>query len=259
MRNWIAALVCALMMVGVMACQGGSGEQSSAEGHDGATLAANQKMGKVVETMDSGGYTYVQLDTGSETIWAAAPVCQVALGDELIISTGMPMQNFRSDTLDRTFDVVYFTGGFEPAGDHSHDGDMHPSAAVQSGGGTSVKMAGGHETAKIEAADLTGISKADGGYTVAELWSNKVGLVGQSVTLRGRVVKYNSGIMGRNWLHIQDGSGVEGANDLTITTQGTAVVGEIVLVKGTVAVDKDFGMGYRYDLILEEATVNAEQ
>ena len=83
-------------------------------------------------------------------------------------------------------------------------------------------------------------------------------MAGRQVTVRGKVVKYNGGIMGRNWLHIQDGTGAEGANDLTVTTQAVVGVGQTVLVSGTAAVDRDFGAGYRYDLIVENATVTVE-
>jgi hypothetical protein len=67
-------------------------------------------------------------------------------------------------------------------------------------------------------------------------------------------VKYNEQIMGRNWLHIRDGSGTAGKdNDLTVTTADKAAVGDVVVVKGKVQVDKDFGAGYSYPVIVEDA------
>ena len=107
--------------------------------------------------------------------------------------------------------------------------------------------------------DLTGIAKAEGGRTVAELYAEKDQLAGQKVIIRGKVVKTNSGIMDRNWLHVRDGSGAEGANDLTVTTTGELPkVGDIVLVTGQVTLNKDFGMGYQYDIIVEDAEVSVE-
>lgn len=107
--------------------------------------------------------------------------------------------------------------------------------------------------------DLAGIAKAEGGRTVAEVFAAKAGLAGQEVLVRGRVVKANPNIMGRNWLHIRDGSGGEGTNDLTVTTTGTAPqVGDTVLVKGKVALDRDLGMGYLYEVIVEDAEVTIE-
>jgi hypothetical protein len=107
--------------------------------------------------------------------------------------------------------------------------------------------------------DLTGIAKAEGGKTVAEVHAERSELVGQTVSVRGKVVKTNANIMGKNWLHVQDGSGEDGTKDLTVTTSdGLPDIGETVVVSGTVALDKDYGMGYVYDVILEDATVKAE-
>jgi hypothetical protein len=78
------------------------------------------------------------------------------------------------------------------------------------------------------------------------------------VKVRGKVVKYNSGIMGKNWLHIQDGSGAAGSNDLTVTTSANTKVGDTVLVAGVLSANKDFGSGYKYALIVQDAKVTVE-
>ena len=107
--------------------------------------------------------------------------------------------------------------------------------------------------------DLAGIAKAEGGKTVAEVYAEKDALVGTTVAVRGKVVKVNAGIMDKNWLHVRDGSGEEGTNDLTVTTEGDLPeVGATVLVSGSLATDKDFGMGYQYPVILEDAVVTVE-
>lgn len=109
------------------------------------------------------------------------------------------------------------------------------------------------------AVDLSGIARAEGGKTVAEVYGEKDALAGQNVRVRGKVVKVNSGIMGKNWLHIRDGSGSDGTNDLTVTTTGALpTVGDTVVVNGTVAINRDFGAGYSYDVIVEEAEVTVE-
>jgi hypothetical protein len=114
-------------------------------------------------------------------------------------------------------------------------------------------------TTSSETVDLSGIEKADGGKTIAEVFAEKEQLAGQPVVLRGRIVKTNAGIMGKNWLHVRDGTGAEGTNDLTVTTTDVLPnVGDTVLVAGPLSVDKDFGMGYRYDLIIEDAEVTVE-
>jgi hypothetical protein len=107
--------------------------------------------------------------------------------------------------------------------------------------------------------DVSGIAKADGGKTVAEVFAEKDALAGKQVTLRGKVVKSNTGIMGKNWIHVRDGSGAEGTNDLTVTTvTAQPNVGDTVVITGPVSLNKDFGMGYQYDVIVEDAQVTVE-
>lgn len=109
--------------------------------------------------------------------------------------------------------------------------------------------------------DLAGIAKADAGLTVAELFDRKAELSGKPVLVRGKVVKVAANIMDRDWVHVRDGSGAEGKNDLTVTTKSTprAKVGDLVLVKGVVTTDKDLGMGYKYDVLIEDGDVQVEQ
>ena len=198
---------------------------------------------EVLETMNGGGYTYVQVKTDSGVIWAAGPEAAIKVGDRVNLGDGMLMSDFHSETLNRTFEEIYFVGGIKVVG----------------GGSSAPAMVSAHGAGDAPAAvEIGNVKKADGGSTIAELFAGKSDLAGKTVLVRGRVVKYTANIMGRNWLHIQDGSGEAGTNDLTITTNGTAKIGDLGLVKGTAAVDKDFGAGYSYELIVEEATVTVE-
>jgi hypothetical protein len=108
--------------------------------------------------------------------------------------------------------------------------------------------------------DLTGILKAEGGKSVLDVYTEKAALANQKVVVRGKVVKTNAGIMNKDWVHIRDGSGEEGTNDLTVTTTSKPLpnVGDTVLVSGTVILDKDFGMGYQYPVMIEDAEVKIE-
>ena len=92
--------------------------------------------------------------------------------------------------------------------------------------------------------------------TIAALYQEKANLGGHQVQLHGKIVKVNNAIMNRNFLHLRDGTGKEGSNDLTITSQDSAEVGDEVVVTGTITVDKDFGAGYTYPILLEQATVS---
>jgi len=111
-------------------------------------------------------------------------------------------------------------------------------------------------SAEKSSVSLAGIAKAEGGKTIQEIFDEKAALAGGKVTVRGKAVKANAGIMGRNWVHIRDGSGANGDNDLTVTTAGGDwQVGDVVTVVGVVRTDKDFGAGYAYPVIIEEATL----
>jgi hypothetical protein len=136
-----------------------------------------------------------------------------------------------------------------------------PAPAADTAATPPATMPENHPVAQPGAAvDVANIAKAEGGKTVAEIYAEKDALANQQVTVRGKVVKVNSGIMNMDWLHLRDGSGDEGSNDLTVTTAAkpTPAVGDTVLVTGTVATNKDYGMGYQYPVILEQAQVTVE-
>ena len=214
-----------------------------------APEAAPGKTGKVTETMDAAGYTYVQVDTGAEQFWAAAPQFAVAVGDDIVVPEGMPMPDYHSKTLDRTFDMVYFVPSVLVGGAQNLSGDVpadHPS------------MDGGKTVVEETTVDLSGITVAEGGVTVEDMFTKKAELAGKSVSVRGKVVKFTPEIMGKNWIHLQDGTGAAGTNDLTVTTSATAKTGDTVTVKGALVIDKDFGYGYAYDVIIEDAEVTVE-
>jgi len=102
------------------------------------------------------------------------------------------------------------------------------------------------------------IQPAEGGLTVRDIFAKRTDLSGKSVTVRGKVVKAMQGVMGTNWYHIEDGTGDAGTNDLAVTSDGLAKIGDVVLVSGTLTANKDLGMGYHYDAIIEKAKVKVE-
>jgi len=198
--------------------------------------------------MDAAGYTYVLIDNGSEQVWVAGPSTKVAVGDEVMAAEGgVPMVNYHSKTLDRDFDVVYFVSSILNAS---------APAAIS---GTPAQPSVPTPAPAVEV-DLSGISTVEGGQTVSDVFTKKEELAGKEVILRGKVVKFSPQIMGKNWLHVQDGTGDagDGTNDLTVTTAVDAQVGDTVLVTGLVTLDKDFGYGYKYNVIVEDAQVVVE-
>lgn len=223
--------------------------------------------GKVMQTMTTAGYTYVQVDTGHQKVWAATTHLTVTNGDHVTVFGALPMSGFHSKSLDRDFDVVYFTGKITITSDANGvaTAPMLPPGHPALPGAASPVLPPNHPSltglpASGAPVDLAGIKKAAGGRTVQEIIFGSPQLAGQMVAVRGRVVKYNAMVMGKNWLHIQDGSGSADRkdNDLTITTATPAKLGDTVLVTGKVTTNKDFGAGYKYGVILEDAKVTVE-
>ena len=265
-----------LVLIGLLACATGfahAGDASTAPANPSSADAVTSFSGKVVETMNTAGYTYVLVDTGSKKLWAAAMQFAVKVGDKVTVAAGMPMPNYHSKSLKRDFDLIYFSGGIAVKGSGSQAvagvPALPPGHPPLPGGSSGVgdaapTLPAGHPDLKGETArpnlDLTGIKRATGGKTVEEIVAEKTKLAGKPVTVRGKVVKYNSMILGKNWLHIRDGSGSAGKsdNDLTVTSTDSAKVGDIVLVTGNVSTNKDFGAGYKYSLMIEEANVSVE-
>ncbi|MCP5053876.1 MAG: nucleotide-binding protein [bacterium] len=214
--------------------------------------------GEVLETMDSGGYTYVRFREKDQTLWVAARRFQVKKGDTVEFSQAAPIKNFQSKTLGKTFDTILFVGSVKVNGKvPGRDNKMQlPKGHVP----LDSKPAPDAKKSKAKVVTVTpgSIKKAAGGYTVAQCYKEKDTLNGKKISVRGRVVKFTPGIMGRNWLHIKDGSGEIGADDLTVTTQQEVKTGDLVLVTGTIVYDKNFGAGYIYKVIVEKATVVVE-
>jgi len=204
--------------------------------------------GRVVETMDSGGYTYVQLDTGSSKVWAAGPVTPVKKGDPVRISSGMPMKNFHSKTLKRDFDLLYFSNEIKVASQKDEMTAMPPRQDKM------AALPPHHDKAKTKvSADK--LKRAKNGKTIAEIYRDRKKLAGKKVRVRGMLAKYVGNIYGKNWLHIRDNSSKQ---DLLVITSDKTRPGDVVLVEGTVALDKDNGIGQVYKVVLEDARLLGE-
>ncbi|MDR4507816.1 MAG: DNA-binding protein [Candidatus Brocadiaceae bacterium] len=217
------------------------------EGHSHAQESGISLSGKIVETMNSGGYTYILIEKDGKQTWAAIRETNVSVGQAISLQPGHAMVNFESKTLNRTFDMIVFSPGIE---------SQHTSSMAQQPAGIGSKGTVVHSDEEVKVEKASG----DSAYTVAELHEKSSQLDKKNVHVRGKVMKVSVGIMGRNWLHIQDGTGDEKKNthDLVVTTQDKASVGDIVLVNGTLYKDKDFGSGYKYDAIIEQAYIKKE-
>lgn len=212
-----------------------------------AEVPAATITGTVLETMDAASYTYARLDTGTgtEPIWIAATTFPVAVGERLVAVVDAPMENFHSPTLNRDFPLIYFVGRVGREGE----------ALVEPAADMPAETAG---PASAQPPVTEAVERPEGGTTIAEVWANRGALAGTTVTVRGRVVKFNANILDRNWVHIQDGTGEasDETHDLTVTTDAMVSVGDVITVTGSLAVDQDFGAGYVYAALLEAAMLS---
>jgi hypothetical protein len=220
--------------------------------------------GTVLETMDSGGYTYMKLKTDGGEIWSAVNQTKVRKGQTVTIASPMMMENFESKTLHRKFDQILFGSLAEgpakaPAGNQSKG--LPPGHPAPSNESMKAMVAAQHAQAANPAVDGAPIKvgKAEGadGKTVAQLFAERAALKDKPVAVRGKVVKVTPEVMGKNWLHLRDGSGSREKkdDDITVTTAATAAVGDVVVVRGVLHLDRDLGAGYTYPVIIEDAKV----
>lgn len=192
--------------------------------------------GEVLEVKDVEIYTYLRLKTKDGEMWAAVSKAPVKVGAKVTIENSMVMKNFESKSLKKTFPTIIF-GSLGGAG---------PVAAAMPAAAAKVV-----DTTPIKVAKATGANAR----TVAEVVTKATELNGKPVRVSGKVVKYNSGIMGKNWIHLRDGTGLDAdsSNDVLVTTAAETKVGAVVTVTGVVRTNKDFGAGYSYKVLIEDA------
>jgi hypothetical protein len=217
------------------------------------TLPAGQSAsGTIAETIDAASYTYVRLKTANGDLWVAGPQTKVAVGDRVTVPLEMPVKDFHSPSLNRDFPLIYFASRIDREGAATSAAGGQPPVTnpmLPSHG----QMTGAPATEPV----TEKIAPPSGGLSIADVWARRAGLAGKTVTVRGKVVKFNGGILDRNWVHIQDGSGdaKDGTNDLALTTQGAAKVGDVVTATGKLTLNKDIGSGYKFAVIVEDATI----
>lgn len=222
--------------------------QAAEQKVDAEKVEVSSIHGTVSEIITASGYTYVAIDVDGKKIWAAGPVSSFKKGDKIGFSMEMPIANFQSRSLERTFERIYFVDGFIT---ESGTPSEKSSKMSLSHGNNSMPDAQTEVSGKV----VVEITKVEGGKNIAEIYKDKKSLSGKSVKVKGEVIKYTPNILGFNWIHIRDNST---DSDLTITTSDTVAVGDVIVVKGLISLEKDFGYGYVYPVILEKAKVVIE-
>lgn len=227
----IVSFLAITLLIGLFACDSGSPKKSK--------TFDNPNLREVVvkEVLQTSSYTYLKFEEEGSEYWGAIPRRDdVVEGNTYYFDSFMEMKNFPSKELDKTFESIYF---LESISDK-------PIAKVQE----VVKEKNG--SPKVGNMEVEIIEPAEGGITIGELYANKEKYAGKTVKLRGLVVKFATA-MEKNWVHIQDGTMNGGNFDVTITTIDVVDLSDIATFEGTVVLDKDFGYGYKYDILIEDA------
>lgn len=236
---------CAILLIGIA---GTYLTSSVGVTQDATALPSNLSVagrieGSVLEMVDVPGYTYVQVESEGETVWAAAPSVPVQVGDTVSFAANMPMLNFYSNSLQREFALIYFVDSFASDGGTSSIDSDAASAHGRMGVQEAVQP-------------VQEFRKAAGGYTVAEVLAQTDELDGKPVRVRGQVVKLTPNVMSTNWLRIMDGSTNQ---HLIVPTDAAAAVNDVVLVEGKLAINLDVGQGFILPTVLQDAEVTIEQ
>jgi hypothetical protein len=233
---WSAASIVALLVL--VQCKPNNEKTETLKPEQVVKENTNSHKVTVKEVLNANAYNYLLVTEGDKEFWIAVPKSDVTVGKTYTYEGGMEMKKFESKDLKRTFDSVFFVEGLT---------DPNPPAATE----TAIdpkKLTSSTQLSK-------GITLAKGGISIFDLFSTKDKLAGKTVILTGKVVKFMPEIMNKNWIHLQDGTSLNGFNDITITSLEKVKVDEIVTLKGKVVLNKDLGSGYKYDILIEDAVL----
>ncbi len=194
----------------------------------------------IQEVLQTSAYTYLNVKEDTSHQWIAVPRMEVKTGETCYHTGGMEMTDFKSKELNRTFHSVLFMDGVS----------MTPDGSDKKG----MEVPNHNSKPKLVKKEIK-IEPAKGGISIAGLYQKKDAYAGKKVRVKGQVMKFNEGIMGKNWAHLQDGSSAGEDFDLTVTLAATLKVGDVVTVEGKITLNKDFGSGYFFKLIMEDAVI----
>lgn len=201
---------------------------------------------KATEVLQTKQYTYIKGKEGSEEIWIAVSKMDAEVGKIYFFQGGLRMSDFPSKELKRTFKEILFVDQIATTAS-SVEKSAAPSQAE-------TQMVSKGSSIDIEKKEIK-IKRNSGDISIASLLKNKDTYSGKTISIKGQVVKFTPGIMKRNWIHLQDGTAYSGKFDLTITTDETVKLGDVINIDGIITLNKDFGFGYFYEVIMENASI----
>ena len=196
----------------------------------------------VQEVIQATSYTYLKVKEADSEFWIAIAKREIEAGATISFAGGLEMKNFESKDLQRTFETIYFVGRIVSGGVPATQQSMSMPYQMKP---------------ELEKKEVS-IEPAAGGITIGELFANRDSYADKTVLIKGQVTKVNRAIMDRNWVHLQDGTGDSGGFDLTVTTDEEVNVGDVVTFEGKITLNKDFGSGYSYEVLMEQAKLQAQ-
>ena len=208
-----------------------------------AQTLSDMLSGIVKATTNSGGYTYVMIENDAQDIWAAAPEQEIAPGESVVFTTSMPMHDFYSPSMKKTFKTLYFVTSLKADAAPAALPAGHPPMQTQPSAPRS-------EAASAPRAPLAPAPEGDI-VPLAELLKNRAAWRDKDILIRGSVIKSTPNVMGKNWVHVSDGND----HQVVCTTQAEVSPGQSITLKGHVTLDKDIGAGYFYEVLLEDCEV----
>ncbi len=247
--KYIISILSLVMLIGFTACNSTNSKQTKEKKTtevttQNAPMATSQNQfsnkGVIQKVLQTPSYTYVLVKSGANTNWLAVSRMEVKAGQTLYYNNGIVMNNFHSKSLNRTFKKVALIS----------EASTTPTVTAASG----TKMNAGSIKPKITQEKIN-VKPMGGSITIAELYANKNKYKGKVIKVRGKVTKYNPDIMGKNWIHIQDGTKSGSNFDLTVTTKDRVRKGDVITFEGKITLNKDLGAGYFYPVIMEDAKV----
>jgi len=203
------------------------------------TIKSDIHQVKALESVTKGSYTYVKLQEGNKEFWAAISAQPIEIGSTYYYKDALEMTNFESKSLNKVFASIWFIN------------DFYAQEPIKTE--TASNHQGDHQNRRQQ---NTNVESINGIQTLADIFKNKEKLQNKLIRVKGKVVKINPNIMNRNWIHIQDGTSYQGFSDLAITSTEDVDfnLGDNITFQGILILNKDFGSGYRYDFLLENAT-----
>ncbi len=189
--------------------------------------------GVVVDSLQGGGYSYLQIEDAKKKYWIAVESVNLEKGTEVRFTEELRAKDFESKALNRKFDELIFASNLQYRTKVSEKGNL---AFI---------------TEQVEKSPY----QQAGTMSIKEALEKRTSLNGKTITVRAKVVKASQNIMGRNWIHLQDGTGLDKeVGRIVFTSKELPKVGDIVTATGVVSIDKNFGSGYIYAIIVENTT-----